>query len=246
MPKYISDRVRNLKVGIDTYTDDDTVLVSSGNVGIGTETATGTGDTVLHVKGSNSVNSVSNYGSISLENPSDSGAYYAGSIDYYTAGQHTAQIKALKATGGPSGVGYIEHYVQNSSSNLKNTFTIAPNFVNVGTLNGTSSAKFQVFNTSNGADSDGINLGNMATPSGSNISLNFVDYQANPYFSLKGVYSGSPKTGDLAFFANNGSVTQTEIMRCSASGSLNFPDNNKLILGDSDDFQFYFDGSSRG
>jgi hypothetical protein len=82
-----------------------------------------------------------------------------------------------------------------------------------------SNGSLNINNTSFSGTTDGINLSNSATGANSNINLNFVDYQNSPYAQLQGVYSGSAKTGSLAFLIGNGSAP-IEVARITNAGNV--------------------------
>ena len=92
----------------------------------------------------------------------------------------------------------------------------------IGKTNGASNGSLKIYNSIFGASTNGITLGNMQTGAGSNIDIDFVNYQSAPYGKIRGVYTGIgtiTQKGDLAFFTADGG-TETEKVRINSSGSL--------------------------
>jgi fibronectin-binding autotransporter adhesin len=92
--------------------------------------------------------------------------------------------------------------------------------VTLGQNNGsTSNVGLGIFNSSSGANQVGIMLGNMKTSPNSNIEMQFVDFNGNPYGAVRGVSNGTAQTGGLAFTTANGAAP-TEAMRISNTGNV--------------------------
>jgi hypothetical protein len=207
-----------LQVG--SATTESVFVTSDGDVLLGTNTLYKTGERSLHISGTSSIVS-NNYGSLTLANLSDGGNQQLGAVDFYSGSTHSAQILAVKGAGGSSGTGSLQFKVQNSST-LVDIVGIDTSSLTIGKLNGTSNGSLKIYNSIFGTSTNGITLGNMQTGAGSNIDIDFVNYQSAPYGKIRGVYTGIgtiTQKGDLAFFTADGG-TETEKVRINSSGSL--------------------------
>lgn len=183
---------------------------TSGNVGIGTTTPSVSGTTGLNVQGNGTAGST-NFGSLTLSNLSNSGASTLGALDFNGAGTLYNSIRGR--TGG------LDFYTNQNTSTTQMSLT-SSGAINIGQLNGTSSGTLlNIYNSSAAATTVGLTLGNSKTSVNSNIDMQFVDYQANPYGIVRGVYNGSAQTGQIAFLTGNG-ATPTEAMRISNVGNV--------------------------
>jgi hypothetical protein len=112
MAKYLSNRQKNLKVGIVSYTESNTVLEVTGKVGIGTTNAIST----LSVVGDTNVTGV-----VTANSFSGSGSALTGIVTYITAGsgisinQNTGNV-TITATGGGGGDGGTGVTIQDEGS----------------------------------------------------------------------------------------------------------------------------------
>jgi hypothetical protein len=82
MAKYISNRQQNLKIGITSYTESNTVLEVTGKVGIGTTNAI----TQLHLSGFSTTNSNLKIGSLEFQNYSLNNSFFGDNV-YWNGSQ---------------------------------------------------------------------------------------------------------------------------------------------------------------
>jgi len=114
MVKYISNRQKNLKIGISSYTENTTVLEVTGNVGIGTTNAT----SKLHIVGDITASSANLSNNLSVTGVVTIGS----SVTINSSGINIAGI--LTASSGIQGIG-----IQSGGTNITTGIITALNFV---------------------------------------------------------------------------------------------------------------------
>ena len=220
-----------------TGTNPNIILTPSGTgaVGIGTTSPTGTGTTNVQITG-NGVSGNSNYGTLSVGNPSTSTNATNGTIEFYGGSTKVSAIKSVNQSGGTNNGQLI--FSVNSGGTFTNFATLDSNLgnstsqggFNLGLINNTVSSNLAIWNHSNNAITTGIVMGNMKSGNTSSISIDFAGVSNTSgnsgtlarIIGLKSASTDSTQlTGALAFYTTSNSLLGgTEKMRIDAGGNV--------------------------
>jgi hypothetical protein len=181
---------------------------SGGNVGIGTMTPAGSGQTVLQIAGPGG--GVNQYGSLTLSNASASGNNYTGAVDFSAQGYVFNSIRSLITTGGGSGNGALVFY-----NDVAGTLTATANLDSTGKFSASILAAGG--SAAYGALDESLILREYNTGAGANEQISFRDYAGNNISAIRNIYPGGTKSGSLAFFTGNG-TSLNEAARIDTNG----------------------------
>ena len=209
-------------VGIGTSTPSVPLSVSgnayfAGNVGVGTARPGQPLQVVGNLQLGSAANTSGATGGTLRFNGGQGTSDTAGTIAFYGEGGNL--LTSIRHYGGNwSNESIIFQFAQDSGySSYKDLFTFDRTGVALfGSVNGVNNGQLTIYNSSVGATTAGLILGNMKSNANSNIEIEFKDYNSNIISSIQSIYSAL-QTGSLTFSTANAG-TAAEAMRITATG----------------------------
>jgi len=199
------------------FTATSTTATSSfmGALGIGTIAPLGSGTAKLMVLG-NGAAGASNYGSLALGNLLDQTNDTWGSIDFYGDVGNSKVLGAAIRGKSISGVnhGELDFYTLSSGTLTKFMMLNNAGALTLGLSNSVTNGSLVAYNSSSGAETGGLTIGNMVTAANSNIAIRFDSYVVGTYRAkiVGEAPTNATVSGNLNFYTNDGTTLASRMM----------------------------------